>query len=463
MLGASIVVLEFVPGRLSWVWAMVIALLGAALMGGKVSQAVILVAGTAGASLATLIWQRRWLSRAGVALVCVTGGAGVAYLAVIAGITTEGNLAVAGLSNRASALQGLDPGVGSAAVVAGTLALLVACLARDAGIGWLLVDRGHRTSLHAWFGLAAVGAGAAALLVVSQGVNDLWFILAASGPGAVLSAVGVGVGLERARTTARSRSRVAWILPGCLIGAVLVTGVVMTVPAVIGEPYGRFTAIWAAVGVALLVGLSMGRLLKAQPGRIAIASGATAVIVMASILARVSSVATLPPREVPEQAQPTTAESIGESLDPRLRSVELASSEQAGAAWIQQHFGADSIGATNMVDTPLVPALTQRRVYVAALANLDGLGSPADLPEIFRRGNLSLTLVSGVSTDAARTLCQAGVAWVWLETPEAGAGGAADPVAQRPGDDLGLYRETWRSRDVRILTRTSTPCAREPG
>lgn len=462
-LGAAIVVLEFVSGRLAWRWVVVIVLLGAALMGGKVSQAVILLAGTAGAALAILIWHRRWLFRATMAVIGVAGGAAAAYLAVIAGITTEGNLAVGGLSNRASALQGLDPGVGWTAVGAGTVALLVACLARDAGIGWLLADPEQRSSPHAWFGLAAVGAGAAALLVVSQGVNDLWFILAASGPGAVLSAVGVGLAVERVRMAARMPTRVSWILPGCLTGAFLVTVVVIGVPAALGEPFGRFTAIWAAVGTALISGLLLGVLLGGQPRWIAAMACASAVIVLASVLARVSSVATLPTREVPEPSQPNSAETIGESLDPRMRSAELAADEQEGADWIRQNFGPNSIGATNMVDTPLVPALTRRRAYVAALANLDGLGSPTDLPEIFRRGNLSLSLTSGISPDAARTLCQAGVDWLWLETPQTGTSGTVDPAAQTAGKDPGLYREGWRSGDVRILTRTGTPCERGIG
>jgi len=459
MLGASVLVLEFVTGRLAWVWAVVIVLLGAALMGGKVSQAVILLAGAAGAALAILLWQRRLLPRALVAVIGIAVGALVAYLLVIAGITTEGNLAVGGLANRASALQGLDPGTGAVAIAAGTLTLLIASLARNAGLGWLLADRDLRVRPETWFGLGAVGAGAAALLVVSQGVNDLWFILAASEPGAVLSAVGVGLALERVSSGARTTGRSSWIVPGCIAAAALVTGVVIGLPLVISEPYGRFAAIWGAVGVAFVAGLVIASLVGAQPRWLAVLATATAVIVMASIGARVSSVATLPPREVPVSTPPSSAASMGESLDPRARNAQLAADEQAAAAWVQQQFDQGSVGATNLVDTPLVPALTQRRLYVAAIPNLDGLGSPDDLPEIFRRGDLSLSLGSGISEEAAATLCKAGVAWIWRAVPD----DRGTPDAASASTSQGLYVESWRSGDVQILTRTSKSCDQGPG
>jgi hypothetical protein len=447
MLGASLLVLDFLSKHIP-AWSMLlVAAMAASLMGGKVSQAAILLASTAGAA-GFIIWRdrRAWV-RPLLVFAVVTCSCAMSYALVIAGINPEGNLAVGGLANRASGVQGLDPGTGSWAVVIGTATLVIAVLARNAGVIWLVADRNCRSQVDTWFVASGLAGGIGALVVVSQGVNDLWFILSASGTGAIYSAVGVGVALDRSRTRLTDYSRSITLMAA--FGG-LIALLVMILPTVLGSQGARSIGIWAGVLGALPAGLILARAASEPRSWIAALAWGTGAIVIASVFARASSIAVIQPKPMATPALESPA--TDESLDPRVRAPGLSIREESAAQWVRDNTSEASIGATNRIDTPLVPALTGRRQYVSAINNLDGLGSPADLPEIFRRADLSASLVDPSTASVARELCKAGVSWIWLEGPDATSAG--NPIS---GQDL--YVEAWREGDVLILVLKPGDCS----
>lgn len=446
MLAASLLVLDFLSAYIAPSSMFLLAAVAASLMGGKVSQAAILIASTAGAAV-FLVWRDRgaWF-RPILALTVVTCSCAISYVLVIAGINPEGNLAVGGLANRASGVQGLDPGTGSWAVVIGTATLVIAVLARNAGVVWLVADSGFRGRVDTWFVVSGLAAGIGALVVVSQGVNDLWFILSASGTGAIYSAVGVGIAVDRSRPRPARSSR------GIALMAVfggLIALLVIVLPTVLGSQGARSLAIWAGVLGALLAGVIVARVAPAPRSWVAALAWGTGVIVIASVFARASSIDVIQskPREDPVQKSPT----MGDSDDPLVRAPGLSTREEAAARWVRVNTNEESIGATNRIDTPLVPALTGRRQYVSAINNLDGLGSPADLPEIFRRADVSASLVDPPTASAARELCNAGVSWIWLEGLDATSAG-------NPASGQDVYVEAWREGDVLVLILKPGAC-----
>ena len=444
MLAASIVVIDLIAGALTWPSLALLLPLAAATMGGKVSQAAVLGAGTTVAAAGIWLWVPRLRRRAVAVVAVVFLGTVVAYLLVISGINAEGNLAAGGLVNKASAMQGLDPGEGGLAVAAGTITLLVAVLARSAGVTWLIADGTMRKRPETLFVVGALGAGAVALVALSQGVNDLWFILAASGPAAVLSAVGAGRGWRRYRPP---RPRLA--LAACIGGGAAMAAVSLAVPRMIEAPVGMFAAVWLALLAGAMCAVLACFLAEGRARYGSVLALGTVVILTGCVFARVSSVGTVDrlPEPGDESTGPVNAV-IGEPIDHRTLPERRAVEEEAAAAWVRSRTDTSSIGATNLVNTPVVPALTGRRMLAASLPNLDGFGTPADQPMIVERARISDGLSTGLSPSIEGVLCLAGVDWIWLEDAQI----RSEAVA------LQLYERAWMSGDVEVLVRNSRAC-----
>ncbi|MBK9738944.1 MAG: hypothetical protein IPO93_05440 [Actinobacteria bacterium] len=179
-----------------------VAVLGAATTGGKVNSAVVVVAGAVLVALVAVGRREPWRVRAVVAVLVLVAATAVTYVAYLAGSAERGGLGLGSLLNKASSVQGLNPTDSSWGIVVGTVILAVAVLPRWAGVAWLLAAPRWRWQPLTIFSVGAAVTGIAALLLFSGGLNDSWFVLSASAPLSVASAVGVS---RAVRATSPSR------------------------------------------------------------------------------------------------------------------------------------------------------------------------------------------------------------------------------------------------------------------
>ena len=189
-----------------------VAALAVACTGGKVSHAAVAGGGIIVVVAVGLMTRAEWSRRAVIAAVVAGLGMLAAYAWVLAGVAVDRNLTEE-IAVKASTWQGLDPLVGRLGVALGTAALVLAILARLAGVGWMLALRRTRSLPDTLVATGAVLVGLIAMLLLREGVNELWFVLAASAPAAVVSAVGVGYALgPLSRGMRPLRRPLAWAL-----------------------------------------------------------------------------------------------------------------------------------------------------------------------------------------------------------------------------------------------------------
>ncbi len=397
----------------------VVAVLASACTGGKISHAAVAAGGIALLALVGLVTRARWWRRVLAAGVVAAVAMAATYVWVLAGVALDRNLTEE-LAVKASTWQGLDPLVGRGGVILGTGALVLAIVARLAGIGWLLALRRTRTSPDVLFATGAVLVGLAAMLLLREGVNELWFVLAASAPAAVVSAVGIGRALRpRGRPPRPLRHPLAW--------AVAVAVPASMASLVLSRNWSDHQAAlnWLAaiIAWALVPAAALTVAVWRRPqGRVVVPALAFTVagLALTSIGTRPSAAWTSSRPITTERGEVAPAGALpGESATPAPATSAATAgyaATLAAAQWLDAHSPIDAQVATTDPVAALVPALSGRQMYLAGDLYQVGLGRADEIDEIGRRRDVSRALGTGPSISDYSALCAAGVDYVWSAT-----------------------------------------------
>ena len=409
----------------------VITLLGAAATGGKVSAGAVILAAWGLLTVVALIRREtfRWWALGG--LLAGSVGAGWIFLRYIAGSAQGGGIGMGSLLERASSVQGLNPMAGTVGVILGTCILALAIAGRWAGLAWLIGDRGTRWSPGTIFGAGLTVIGLATIFLLSGGLNDTWFALAASAPLCAISAWGTSDAVRATnRAWARGRELVGRppVLPW--VGA-LVAGVLLLVVVLLLWTLGPNTGTnmrWAGPVVAVVGALvaggviarfadrPIGTLTSRDRRRHGIAVTIVVLVTMAA-LARVLGLA---------------ADRFGVPADFGRRSTEFAldgpflgirdgfltwtwSADQAAAgAWLAARPEAGLV-ATNQTRSPLVAMLSGRQTLISAVQYQAPYGTYTGLGDALVRDGDSWRFIQTPDVEHGRKLCEQGVRWIWVD------------------------------------------------
>lgn len=449
LLGFALAFLGFTVAETGRWSLLVVAAMAAACTGGKISHALVAAGGAAAVTLVGLVTRQVWWRRALVASVVAAVAMTATYLVVLAGVAVDRNL-TEDVATKASTWQGLDPFTGRLGIALGTGALVLAILARVAGMGWLLRDSRGRRDPQVLFAVGGLLVGLAAMLVLSEGVNELWFVLAASAPAAVLSAHGSGQALQAARHRAG-------------LSHPLVLAVAVAVPAsvaclALSRNWSTHQAVlnWLApISAWLLVpaGAALVAVWARRGSRLlAFVAVSLVGIVLTSILTRPSSLWTAsrpvttvsgtitPSSPTPQSDTTTDGPSVGTGGGP---TVYADAADAAG--WVRDNLPDGAILATGWPVTALVPALTGQQMFIAGDLYQVGLGSADERTAVEQRSAASRAFGDAPGRAAAVPLCAAGVEWVWIDR-------ALDPIP-------GVLDVAYTNETTSIVRLQPTACS----
>jgi hypothetical protein len=471
---AVVIYLEESP-RAKWArvaWLGLVGVLMLSLAGGKISAGVVAIAAVMFLALAALVirvpWRRQAIVLAAVSLFAFILG----YVLIVSGSANPGGLRILSLLDRASSVQGLNPISGSTGIALGTVIMIIAIAARWAGLGWLFADREHRRSPSALLALGFALAGLATVVLLSGGLNDTWFALAASAPIAVVSAAGVG---EAAIALGGARHSTRVVVLAAVIAAVLyavvtllwLTGasggdVFVSTPRWLGP---IVAVVGAVIGGAILARIFRGNrerelhdragtttLLSAKPAslRLAWVAGAIVILVLVSAPGRLLGAGSGQIGVQPGLSADAFAPII--QYVPGLDTIaigEWSDRQVRAAAWLRDNAEPDDLLATNVTFSPLVTALSGVQTYASGVLYQAPYGRPSGITPLLDREAESWAFIDGPSAANVLPLCAAGVSWVWV-----------DPTRTEIKD-----WEPWATvvsveSDVVILRLNSAACAR---
>lgn len=461
----------------TWSWA-ALGCTAFAVTGGKVSSGAVIGVSVAVAAVVGIITRRPWWRQVLMAAVITGVAVGLAGLFFAWGSASPGDLRFLVWEGRASTIQGLNSSTGSRGVVLGTAGLLVAMTARWAGGIFLLADRSWRERIEPWLGVGFVLAGALPVIFFAQGVNETWFALTASAPLAVLSAVGVTVGWQRAGLG--RRAALAAVLAG-IAGFVAVSYV--WTDQVWESGFGRFWGPWLGVAIAAGCGVLVALVRRHQ---IVMAFFAVAVLVLtveaalgrgtpivAAAVGGARDGASIRASELADPGLVGTSEAAvaqidpgtGEQEDDDVQPDDTVKSEPVSAgtrplhAWSSDHVDAsnllrreartDDVIITNEVDAFLVPALTRRRTFISGAPYQALYGSTAAADLIPERLSTNGTFLESADPASVQAMCDVDARWVWL---------AADRSPDVDPEALGSV--VLANDSVTVIRLNSTSCPR---
>jgi hypothetical protein len=439
LLALSVVFVEYLVGGLDRRALWLVGLLSVACVGGKASSAIVLL-GAMGITVGIGLLRRApWAKRALVAFIVGSVPASIAYAVVLVGSASSGELKFLTWDFRASAVQGLDLSTGHLGIAFGTASLLIAVAPRWAGIVGMWLRPATRWSPLSAFGIGLIVMGLAPIVFVSQGVNELWFALAASAPLAVISAAGLGEAWESLGDGAIRGTRSGWrALVACAVAGPLILLVLSRLWATGGSgvvsarAFGPLLAITLAVAVAgVVTALFAGSTKRALVFVVALIT----VLVSTSALSRLTLALG---GEVVEVSQTSTvagaprgfSANAGASTG-RQGTVVAASQRDYGDGWSSleveaanflryQTTGVDTV-VTDRTVSALVPALTGRRTYISAVPYQSLYGRADAAAQIAGRVEISQRFAAAPSEADFAELCSSGVTWGWITAAPDGA------------------------------------------
>lgn len=432
------------PQMGKWPWG-VLAVLAFAITGGKVSAGVVIGVAIGMAALVGLVGRRSWWRPVLTAAVITGVAVGLAGLFFAWGSASPGDLRFLAWEGRASTIQGLNSSTGPRGVMLGTAGLLVAMIARWAGGVFLLGDGRWRARPETWLGVGFVLAGALPVVFFAQGVNETWFALTASAPLAVLSAVGITVGWERAGL---GRGIAVCALIAGLVGFLAVSYI--WTDQVWESGFGRFWSPWLGLAVAGSVGL-ITALIRRQRAVVTFFAVAVLVLTAEAALARGTPIVAAAvggardgaeirasqladpglvgtsevagaeaPTELTDEDPPATEPEEPAPVAIAPRSLHAWSPDhQAAAEFLRSEAGPHDVIVTNEVDAFLVPALTRRQTFISGSPYQALYGSTAAAELIPSRLAENAAFLEALDPAIANEVCDAGGTWVWLATDRA--------------------------------------------
>jgi len=401
--------------------------------GGKASHAIVALGGFALIALMGAVLRTPWRNEGILLFLAALAGVTLTFFMVLSGVGVEQNLTEE-ISVRASTWQGLDPLSGRWGPLAGTFALILAVLARLSGTIWLATDRNARRSPEIFFSAGAIAVGFLALIALRGGINELWFLLAASAPVAVISAYGVG----QAQSWLHShggKNKVLWTTLAIAVVVSMVSLILSRNWVFTSSPLEFFQwpglLFWLAiVSIWVLIPFLAYLFWRATRGEISESSVLTppawrwilaisvSALVFTSILTRPAVIWTESRTLTTEMGllQPSTSVEILREQSPaeQVESDPL-SARFAAAQWLSDSASTEDVVITNLPYSSFIPAFTGHRMYLAGQEYQFGLGPVSQHPEIERRAELSRNLGSRMNLDLAQNLCQEGIAFAWIE------------------------------------------------
>lgn len=422
-----------------------IALLASALTGGKVSHALVAVGGISLVALVLLIRRNQQWLRALIVSAVAGLSMVITYALVLSGVAVSRNL-TEDIAVKASTWQGLDPFVGRLGVALGTVTLVAAILARVAGMAWPRVSA-RPIIADWWFALGGLLVGLAAMIALSEGVNELWFVLAASAPAAVLSARGVGTAaswltcrhpelivrrrvalllaavpaslacLALSRNWTSHQSLLNWLSPISIWVLIPVTSVLIA---------------WIAFGRDHLIRTCAVLTICALPFSSILTRPATLWTSQRTITTEAGVITPAGSPQVSDagaaSATNTDTETAASGASTSFPgAAEVYTTQRAAAAWIESNTPRGAVLATTDPLSALVPALTGRQMFIAGNRYQVGLGAEENIDTVRTRSDASVALGSGPDPGAITMLCSAGGEWIWVS-------GAVSPTWQGSAD-----------------------------
>ena len=282
--------------------------------------------------------------------------------------------------------------------------------------------------------MGAFLTGALALLSLREGINELWFLLAASAPIAVISAYGVGqaqssligkIGKHRAVVVTFLTAGIA------SLGSLILSRnwVFESIPSTFFQWPG--VLFWLAiVSVWLVIPLLAFLVLQKLPESrqqslhsiaLPIFAVSVSALVLTSILTRPSVLwtesrplttgfGTVKPSEpttaFENETSVLTVDSVG--FEPRFNAVD----------WLKENSQVEDVVVTSRPDSSFIPAFTGNQMYLAGEPYQYGLGAADQRLEIERRSILARSLTAGLNEAILNTLCQEGIDFAWIEAPK---------------------------------------------
>lgn len=418
-----------------------------AIAGGKVSTAAIAAASTAFVAVIGLVLRAAWWrsAMAGTAMIVIGSIAG--FWLIVSGSADPGGLRLGQLLDRASSVQGLNPIPGSLGILAGTAILIIAISFRWWGTLWLVGSPRSRWNpaslLAAGLALTAIGS----IVMISGGLNDTWFALAASAPLSILSAAGVARAAA-AIGAADVRIRPSRTVVLATVAALVVSGMTIALWATGGSGGNvwQSTQRWLGPLVALALVIAVAALLA----RSASLTGRLVTRWFALVLL-VAVTAAVPFRLLGFAGsafgvQPETGLSA-DAFVPKDPFIDAADT-QAIVAWSDEWNEAGKflragvsngeLVATNVTFSPIVPALSGVATFVSGIQYQAPYGRVDQLPELISREQQVLDFVADPTEAGLQGLCAQGVRWLWIDPTR------SVPNREFPGVEVAVDRDSVR-------------------
>lgn len=418
---------------------LLVTALAGVLTGAKISTGAVAIGSIGVAAVIGLLLKAPWARRAWIATGVSAGAGGLVYLWIVAGSASPGDLRVFSQLARASTLQGLDSSATLRGVVLGTVALSLALSARWVGGIWLVADKARRVRPEPWLTVGLVSVSLIPLWIFSQGLNETWFALAASGPLAAFSAVGLWTGWQRIKAT-------RWTITASVIAAgisIVVVSYVWT-DQVWESGFGRFYAPYLGYALALGFGLFI-MIFQVHKGLVTALVIASTVIVLQASVARsvpilgeffggardgaASSTTELvgfPVSDIAEAVSPqdTTTPTVpteGDVLEAiRIKNNDpferfsWSESEVQAASFLKANAADTDVILTNETLSYLVPALTGLRTYISGAAYQVTYGSPVFAEEVPARVAATRSFITQPDKERAALFSALGIRWIWV-------------------------------------------------
>lgn len=421
MVGALVAALAYVRRIGSWGMVAAFVALVAATTGGKISSAAVVLVPLGLVALVLTVRRDASARRAWLLVLVGAAAAGIVYVALVAGSASPGDLRLLSLDSRASSVQGLDSSAGARGVILGTLTLMLAMAARWLGLAWLLRDRSWRWRPDVVLGVGLVIVALVPVIILSQGVNETWFALAASAPLAALSSAGVALGWEHVR------NRTALLASLVLGAAVVVVVPIVWIPDVVFPMSIRFFGPWIAYAVALVGGVLIAVLFGRRQWRGVLVVSSVSILVFAGAASRISPVLADAMHSAPSAVASTGAEAtpgdieLAPVMEPPAELLTGTPPERttwnaddaAAAKFVRDTLSTSDVLVTNDTSSFVVPALTQRRTYLSGAPYQGLYGSAESVLGIPARIATSLAFTRDLEATAFEELCRAGVTWGW--------------------------------------------------